>query len=260
MTTAVLWALAVWWSVPPCHDRRLARVGAVSPRHRSGWPLPAAVAAGVAVLMLIVGGALTLLLALACAGPIATAGWVLRARLAARRRNRERQAVARACGIVASQLRAGRMPTSALALAAEECSVLADAAGLTAVGGDPASLWLDQAMEPGREGLGQVARAWSLSQMTGAPMAEALGAVAEALQQDAEVRRTVESELAAPLMTSRLLAVLPLAGIGIGYAIGGDPVAFLTGSVAGGVCLALGSALACAGVVWTERITARAAR
>lgn len=259
MIAGVLFAAAVWlaWPAPAA---RLARMGQAPGRRRPAWTLPAAVAVPAAAVVASVGGVGALLMALAAAAPLGTGVWVVRQRIAARRRAVDRAAVARACGIVASQVRAGRMPAQALALAAQECPILADAAGLVAVGGDPVTLWLEQAHEPGRQGLGQIARAWSLSLVTGAPMAGALGAVADALRRDAEVRRTVEAELAAPLMTSRLLAALPLAGIAIGYAIGGDPIAFLTGSLIGAVCLTLGSVLACVGVVWTERIAARAAR
>jgi len=48
--------------------------------------------------------------------------------------------------------------------------------------------------------------------------------------------------------------VLPLVGLGLGYGFGGDPLEFLTASVPGQLCLALGALLGCVGVFWTERI------
>jgi tight adherence protein B len=60
--------------------------------------------------------------------------------------------------------------------------------------------------------------------------------------------------LSAPRATSRLLAVLPLAGLALGYGFGGDPVGFLAGSAPGQLSLVVGVALGCAGVLWTERI------
>ena len=66
---------------------------------------------------------------------------------------------------------------------------------------------------------------------------------------EGDLRRSVDTELAAARMTGRLLAVLPLVGIGLGYAVGGDPVAYLTASTPGLMCLASGTAAAVAGVV-----------
>ena len=61
-----------------------------------------------------------------------------------------------------------------------------------------------------------------------------------------------------PSATGRLLAVLPLAGLGLGFAFGGDPLAFLLGTAVGRLALCAGVGLACAGIAWSERI-ARAA-
>ena len=60
----------------------------------------------------------------------------------------------------------------------------------------------------------------------------------------------VAAELAAAYATARMLAVLPLGVLLLGSGIGGDPVGFLTGSIPGLVCLALGLALSFAGLQW----------
>ena len=54
------------------------------------------------------------------------------------------------------------------------------------------------------------------------------------------------------------MAVLPLVGIGLGYALGGDPLGFLLAQPAGWVCLNVGVALVCAGVWWIDAIAAQA--
>lgn len=260
MTAALCLAITMWLIVPPGGGTGgLARLAPSPQRRRSrGAWIGIALIGGLGAVG-VAAGAVPVLLLISVAGPVLTALWVVRRRIAERHVHRERAAVARACGVIASQLQIGRMPTAALATASEECPVLAEAAGICAIGGDVVAVWHEQAERPGRAGLRALARAWDLSRTTGAPMASALTTVAESLREDAEVRRTVAAELAAPLMTSRLLAVLPLAGVGLGYLIGGDPVGFLTGSAIGAACLVTGSALASAGVVWTERITARAA-
>ena len=260
MMGALLVGTAVWlvFSVPGRGG--LVRLSA-QPVPRSDRRPGMLVAVAAAVLLgalAFLGGLVVLMVGAALLAPVLTAAQVLRGRLGQRRRDHDRTEVARACTILAAQMRAGQVPTAALRSAAAECPVLADAAGMVAVGADVEQLWHRQAERPGQEGLARVARAWALSRQAGTALAPALTGVADALRSDQEVRRTIESELAAPVLTSRLLAALPLLGLGLGYSMGGNPVAFLSGSVIGAACLLLGVLLACAGVLWTERIAAKA--
>jgi len=55
-----------------------------------------------------------------------------------------------------------------------------------------------------------------------------------------------------------LLAVLPLAGLGLSYALGADPTAFFLGGMGGRACLVAGIGLICTGVVWSEILARRA--
>ena len=59
---------------------------------------------------------------------------------------------------------------------------------------------------------------------------------------------------------TRLLGGLPLVGLGLGYAVGGDPIGYLTGSAAGLVCLTIGGGLAAVGLVWSDTLADRAGR
>lgn len=172
---------------------------------------------------------------------------------------RERAEVAHACSLLASQLRVGRVPAEALRSTAEDCPLLEPAAQVAAIGGDPVPLWRTAAQRPGRGGLIDLARAWQVSARTGSPLAPALERVAEALTEDTALRRLVAGELSAPRATGKVMAVLPLLGIGIGYAIGGQPVQFLLSSPYGWSCLVAGAALAAAGVLWIEALAQRAA-
>lgn len=190
---------------------------------------------------------------------LATIARLVRDRNRARRAMRDKREISYACSVLAGELRLGKVPELALAAAAEECPVLAPGAELARIGGDPVTLWGEQAQRPGFGGLRSLARAWQVSTRTGAPMGETLGAVAETLRTDHEVDLVVSGELAAPRMTGRLLAGLPLVGIGLGYTLGGDPIGFLTGSPVGQVGLVAGVGLTCAGVLWTERLANRVA-
>jgi tight adherence protein B len=69
----------------------------------------------------------------------------------------------------------------------------------------------------------------------------------------------VSGELASPRATGKVMAALPLCGIGMGYLLGGDPVAWLVADRLGWACLLGGAVLACTGVVWVEQLGRRAA-
>ena len=169
-----------------------------------------------------------------------------------------RASVAHAADLLASQLRVGRVPAEALLMTAADCPVMVEAAQVHRIGGDPTAVWLERAREPGHAGLRDLARAWRLSTRTGAPLAAALEKVSEGLTADIALRRLVAAELAAPRATGKIMAVLPACGLGIGYAIGGQPLTFLLSSQYGWVCLIGGVALAAGGVLWIEVLARRA--
>lgn len=72
-------------------------------------------------------------------------------------------------------------------------------------------------------------------------------------------RRRTDAGLAGARATGAVLAALPLLGIALGQAVGAAPVALLLGSTSGGLLLVVGTALVCAGLAWTGRITAQVA-
>lgn len=193
----------------------------------------------------------------ACGCLAATIGWALRRSRRRRATARERAEVVRACQLVGGMLGLGQVPAEALQTAAARAPVLAEAAAVQSLGGEVTAVLHRVSAAPGREGLGQLASAWQVAEQTGASMATTLAAVADRLAADLALRATVEAELSAPRATGRLLAGLPIAGVGLGYLLGGDPIGFLTSSVFGQLCLALGAVLGCAGLVWTELLADR---
>jgi tight adherence protein B len=171
---------------------------------------------------------------------------------------RARADVARACTVLASYLRVGQIPSAALAIAAADCEVLRNSHHARTVGGDVVGVWRQQSRRPGHSGLLQLARAWQISIETGAPMSTTLDQVAASLAADQALRHVVNSELAAARATSKVMAVLPVCGIGIGYLLGGDPARWLLSGPAGWACLLIGVLLACAGVLWIEALARQA--
>lgn len=97
-----------------------------------------------------------------------------------------------------------------------------------------------------------------LTRSSGAPAAEVFdscaGGVAEVIEAAAE-RRVA---LAGTQATARMLAWLPLLGLGLGWALGADPVGFLLGNTFGKMCLVAGVAFECVGLAWVKRLSKKA--
>jgi tight adherence protein B len=68
----------------------------------------------------------------------------------------------------------------------------------------------------------------------------------------------VDAGMTGARTTALVLAGLPLLGVGLGELIGAQPLRFLLSGGAGGWVLVIGVTLVCAGMLWSDRITARA--
>ena len=224
------------------------------PRRPAGWLLVPAVL-GVVAASALVGGPRGGTLAAVVAMVGVTAAVQLRARSRERRRRAAEAETARACVLVAAEVRSGRSPEGAVEVVAADCPVLVPAAAALAVGDDVVRLWREQALHPGQAGLAALGRAWQVSRGCGAPMGPSLDQVADSLEREAEVTATVQGELASAQATGRLMSVLPVVGIGLGYSIGGRPLDFLVGSPVGLACTLAATLLACVGVLWTSALS-----
>ena len=257
---ALLAALAAWWWVPA--EENLRRI-AGEPTARRVRRLSASVAwLGALALILVLAGFVAGAAGVAVALAASVAAGTVAAMMA--RHGRRRRSAARATEIVkagetmAGLLRVGRVPSAALVEAALDAPVLRPAAAEHSAGGEAAPALRRVAAQPGCEGLGELADAWEIAARTGASLVEAVDVAAQRLAAQAEVTRVVAAELAAARLSGHMLAVLPRVGIGLGYALGGDPLGFLLAQPAGWVCLNVGVALVCAGVWWIDAIAAQA--
>lgn len=151
-----------------------------------------------------------------------------------RRRSREAAALVESVGLLAADLRAGAQPADAVgALAADPRAVPATRhRAVTAV--------------------------WAVAAASGAPAATVLEQVERDLRAREQQRREVAAQLAGARSTGGMLAVLPVLGLGLGAAMGADPLAVLLGTPRGQLALLLGVGLEAVGVLWTARIVARA--
>jgi tight adherence protein B len=165
-----------------------------------------------------------------------------------------RAQVIEACDVLSADLIAGRPPAEALEGATTICAELQIASAACRLGGDvPAALDL-AAESPGAEGLRALASAWRVAEESGAAFAGIVDRLADSLRADEAIRRQTAASLAGARATARLLAVLPFFGAALGYALGADPIAFLTGTPVGWVALTAGLGLSVAGLAWTDRL------
>jgi tight adherence protein B len=156
-----------------------------------------------------------------------------------------------ACEILATELRAGRSAEQALITAAAACDDLQRAVRALHLGGDLVASLRQIVDAPAAVGL---ASAWATAHASGAGLAGVVERVTDELTAQLELRREIDSQLAAPRATARLLALLPLGGMALGMFLGVDPLRMLLDTTVGLCCLVIGSVLALAGVVWVDRL------
>lgn len=215
--------------------------------------------------------------AVVAAGPVAGAtlvGALVVARRALHRAARGRfRAAARAAAedllaAVAAELDAGADPVSALrqaamategdapgtnGLVADDLTVLRRA---LASGADPAAT-LARCQTPSLRQLAAAYRVCSTSGVRLAPLATTLSVQARAAAVRAD---ELGAALAGPRSSGRLVAGLPVAGIGLAALLGADPGRVLLHSAAGVSCLVAGTLLDVVGLRWLHWIADRVAR
>lgn len=103
-----------------------------------------------------------------------------------------------------------------------------------------------------------LAAAWEIATTVGAPLAEVLRMIAETLRDTAAAADDVRIALAEPAGTARLLLLMPLAGLLLGFALGFDTVSVMVGNPVGTACVVMGLLLMLAARVWTGRLLEKA--
>ena len=241
MITVILVAAAVAVAAPSPEYRVVERTLRPTPRL-----IPATVVlAGIGA---VVFGRVSLVVAAAMAG--ATLAHVLHARRDDSTTRRRSEAAATYLGAVSTNLQAGAAMPDALARAAEQvpAPLQAEAARLTQLARSGAPL------ETHVPELARLGTLWALSASRGVPLAKLVAALRDDIDHANRHRDATRAALAGPQTTAVVLALLPIAGVLMGTAMGAKPLAFLTGGGLGGVLLVVGTALVCAGVAVSRRI------
>ena len=254
-------AVVCW---PPARSAgRLRRLVGADRRARGGLRLPrptiVMVAVGAAVAGFLVGGVGGGL----AAGLAGATAW---RRFTARRRMRHTLAavagLAEALRSLVAELRAGAHP----AAAAEAAAIDAEPAAAQALRSIAAAARLDgdveRALATSRAAtpatarvLTQLSQAWIMVRRHGLALADVLDAVHHDLETRVRFARQVLARMAGPRASATILALLPTVGIALGEAMGARPGHILTATAGGQLLLVVGTALACAGVTWSARIT-----
>ena len=249
--------LASWALVPGARPGRLRRLVAGRARDAARgrtppwWALIPVIGAGVIAVVPHTAWVLT-----ATAGVVVGAAvWLLRRGAFERARLRNRAEVVRACGVIAGQLEIGEIPSRALRVGAHDCALIAPAAATVAIGGDPTTELRALGLRPGCAGLIDLADGWRLCERTGMPLAQTVRTITDAVRSEADAEAAREAELSSARATGRLMAVLPLVGLMLGYAVQADPLEFLLHRWVGQLCLLGAAALASVGLVWTQRLS-----
>jgi tight adherence protein B len=262
MTAPIAAALALSASVlvlPSSPRRRLARDRgcARSPARAAAWLAVCAGAAGAVLLPLT-----TVLAAVVFA---ATAGLRYRRRRRSRRAMDESRELETAIDVLVGELRVGAHPAQAFAVAADETAG-AVAHSCRAVA---ARARLGADVTAGLRGVAEtsalpaqwdrLAVCWQLASQHGLAMSTLMHAAQRDIVERQRFSGQVTSAMAGARATAAILAGLPVLSVVLGQLIGADPVAFLLAGHAGGWLLVVGITLICSGLLWSDRITDRAA-
>ncbi|MEE1650889.1 type II secretion system F family protein [Brachybacterium sp. J144] len=133
---------------------------------------------------------------------------------------------------------------------------LAEVARAGAAGADPRRAATGALARSAR--IGSLGAALAVCERTGAPTAGMLQGLADAQRDLHDAALARRSAFAGPRSTARILLVLPLAGLGLGILLGGDPLRLLLASPAGNLLGATGLALTGLGWWWMRRLLDRA--
>jgi len=182
--------------------------------------------------------------------------WLFRGRAA----DQHRIALIELADALTAELRAGAAPRDALWRAArDEPRFATVAAAARSPAGDVVSALHGLAILPGGPAAADLATAWAVCEATGGRLAPPVARLAIGWRDEEQVRREVSAQLAGPRATAVLLAGLPPVGLAMGAALGADPIALMRQPSMVLVVAVPGLLLEVAGLLWTARITRRAA-
>ena len=218
----------------------------------------AACAAGVAAAVL------PLTTVLAAAAVAATASLRYRRRRQLRHATEEGRRLEAALDVLVGELRVGSHPVQAFDVAAAETAgavamSLRAVAARARLGADvTAGLRVAARSSAQPTHWHRLAVCWQLANDHGLAIATLMRTAQRDIVERQRFSARVESGMAGARATATILAGLPVLGVALGQLIGARPLSFLLSGHAGGWLLVAGAGLACGGLLWSDRIIARA--
>lgn len=175
----------------------------------------------------------------------------------------EGHALQTALEVLVGELRAGSHPVRAFRVAADDTGgavavSLRSVAARARLGADVAAGLAAAARSSALPGQWErLALCWRLATDNGLGIATLMRAAQRDLAERQRFSARVSSSMAGARATAAILAALPVLGVLLGQLIGARPLRFLLSGHAGGWLLLIGSALACVGLLWSDRIADR---
>lgn len=99
---------------------------------------------------------------------------------------------------------------------------------------------------------------WALARDLGAPIATSLNRLAEGLESNQQSYRRIHLAFETPRLTAKLIAWLPIAGLGLAQLLGLNPIGAVFRNALAFIAVLIGSALLAAGHYWTKRLLTNA--
>jgi tight adherence protein B len=192
-----------------------------------------------------------------------TAGLRHRRRRRLRRATAEGHALQTALEVLVGELRAGSHPVRAFGVAADDTGgtvavSLRSVAARARLGADVAAGLAAAARSSALPVQWErLALCWRLASDNGLGIATLMRAAQRDIAERQRFSSRVSSSMAGARATAAILAALPVLGVLLGQLIGARPLRFLLSGHAGGWLLLIGSALACVGLLWSDRIADR---
>ncbi|MEC4763322.1 type II secretion system F family protein [Mycobacterium sherrisii] len=247
--------------VPSSRGRRLdrsrpSRRPLIVPARAAGWLPVCGIAAGAAMLPVTV--------VLAGVVVAATASLRLHRKRRIRRSIEEGRTLEAALDVLVGELRVGNHPVRAFAVAADEttgpvAAALRGVAARARLGADVTAGLRTAARTSAQPAhWHRLAVCWQLASEYGLAIATLMRTAQRDIVERQRFSARVSSGLAGARATAAILAGLPVLGVVLGQLIGARPLSFLFGGHVGGWLLLAGSLLACAGLLWSDRIIQRA--
>lgn len=131
------------------------------------------------------------------------------------------------------------------------------------IGVDRARTYLDDdPLAPGRSGPEAAfpRAAFAVAKESGAGLAGALQAIGDGLRERAKQARDLDTALAGPKATAKLVVALPMLGPVLAFALGLNPIAAMTGSPIGVIAALAGTGLLVLAWWWSRRIVTAASK